>query len=58
MTREERDNTKRMVEEAKEKTKKLNENTSEDTNEKNWIFKVRGPPWDQKIVKIRRQTQH
>ena len=54
MTRAERDNTKRMVEEAKDKTKKLNENT----NEKNWIFKVRGPPWDQKIVKIGRQTQH
>ena len=45
MTKDERLNTKLLVEKAKEKSK--NENLS-----KNWIFKVRGPPWEQRIVKL------
>ena len=45
MTKDERLNTKLSVEKTKEKGK--NENVS-----KNWIFKVRDPPWEQRIVKL------
>ena len=45
MTKDERLNTKLLVEKAKERSK--NENVS-----KNWIFKVRRPPWEQRIVKL------
>ena len=45
MTKDEQLNTKLLVEKAKEKGK--NENVS-----KNWIFKVRGPSWEQGIVKL------
>ena len=53
MTIEERKKTKDLVEEAKRKTEEL---TSKN-NSKNWVFKVRGPPWDQQIMKVRAHPQ-
>ena len=51
MTKDERTKTKLLVEEAKLKT-------NDDQDSKNWIFKVRGPPWDQRIQRVRRRLQH
>ena len=48
MTRDERTKTKLLIEEAKSQT--IN-----DTDSKNWIYKVRGPPWDQRIQRVRRR---
>ena len=50
MTRDERTKTKLLIEEAKSKT--IN-----DTDSKNWIYKVRGPPWDQQIQRVRHRPQ-
>lgn len=57
MTQKERKQTKLLVEEAKKKTADLASDTELGEEEKNWIFRVRGPPWEQKIVKVRPRTQ-
>ena len=44
MTKEEREQNKKLLTEAK----KL-----QDEDQGNWTYKVRGPPWDLKIVKLR-----
>ena len=56
MSVEERMKTKLLLEEAKQKTMDLNTNDS--SGSKNWIFRVRGPPWDQRIVKVRIISQN
>ena len=43
MTKEEREQNKKLLTEAK----KL-----QDEDQGNWTYKVRGPPWDLKIVKL------
>ena len=53
MTDEERKARKEKVKEAKEKTDALRNNTSLSHDAKNWLFVVRGPPWDQRLVKKR-----
>ena len=45
MTKQEREENKKLISEAKE----LQDNDESG----NWIFKVRGPPWDRKIRKIK-----
>ena len=50
MTREERTKTKLLIEEA-------NSKTINDTDSKNWIYKVHGPPWDQRIQGVRCRPQ-
>jgi len=57
MTKEEKANTKLLVEEAKRKSKELADSSQLDLISKNWVYKVRGPPWDQKIVKLRPRLQ-
>ena len=54
MTKEERALTKKKVEEANAKTKAMMENDKEKS--KNWIFRVRGPPWQQKVTLVRRRS--
>ena len=56
MTKEERIQTKVLVEKAKQMTKDFTENNENDVS-KNWIFRVRGPPWNQRIQKIRSRIQ-
>ena len=51
MTRDERTKTKLLIEEAKSKTIK-------DNDSKNWFYKVRGPPWDQRLQRVRRRAQN
>ena len=48
MTLEERDLVKKKVQEAKEKEKQHSEGGQ-------WIYRVRGPPWNLTIVKLKRQ---
>ncbi len=55
MTKEERKKTKLLVEEAKRKTASLEENPDLDEESKNFVFRVRGPPWNQEIVKVRKR---
>ena len=55
MTKEERKNTKSLDEEAKQKTKEFAQKSV--GNSKNWVFRVRGPPWDQKIMKVKPYPQ-
>ena len=55
MTIEERKKRKTLVDEANQKTKVLAESTDE--NAKNWVYRVRGPPWKQKIEKVKRLAQ-
>ena len=55
MTKEERKKTKLLVEEAKSKTASLEENPDLDEESKNSVFKVQGPPWNQKILKVRKR---
>ena len=57
MTREERVKTKLLVEEAKRQTKDFMEKSKCDETSKNWVFKVRGPPWNQEIRKVRQSPQ-
>ena len=57
MTDVEKQNTKEKVKEAKQKTNDLQNNTALNEDAKNWVFLVRGPPWDQKIRKIRPRQQ-
>ena len=52
MTKEERALTKSKVAEANSKTAQMIENDKEKS--KNWIFRVRGPPWQQKVVLVKR----
>ncbi len=55
MTKEERKKTKLLVEEAKQKTARLAENPDLDEESKNFVFRVRGPPWSQEIIKVRKR---
>ena len=55
MTKEERQKTKQLVEKAKSMTKDFQEKNV-NGEAKNWTFKVRGPPWEQKIQKVRIQN--
>ena len=55
MTKDERKQTKILVEKAKNQTKEL-ASKKEETS-KNWAYKVRGPPWDQRIEKVRLRIQ-
>jgi hypothetical protein len=55
MTREERQNTKVLVEQARKQTKEFAKNDEQAS--KNWAFKVRGPPWNQRIEKVRIRPQ-
>lgn len=57
MTAEEKANTKMLVEEARRKSNELAENSQLDSDSKNCFFKVRGPPWNLRIVKLRPQSQ-
>lgn len=57
MTKEERQRTKFMVDDAKKKTKDIKDDITLDNDSKNWIFVVRGPPWKQTIEKVRPRTQ-
>ena len=52
MTKEERELSKSKVAEANAKTKELMDNNKEKS--KNWIFRGRGPPWQQKVVLVKR----
>ena len=47
MTNDERAIVKEKVEEAKEKTKQS----------KNWIYKVRGPYWNLKEMRVRKEPE-
>ena len=53
MTKEEKVKTRMLVEEAKKRSRELREDTELDNDSKNWIFLVRGPPWKQRIMKVR-----
>ena len=57
MTKEGREKTKLLVDEAKRQTKDLMEKCKSDETSKNWVFKVRGPPWNQEIRKVRRRPR-
>ena len=57
MTKEERLRTKMLVEEAKQKKRELSEK-DENNESKNWVFRVRGPPWNQRIEKVRLRDQY
>eukprot|EP00794_Sanderia_malayensis_P019527 gene19527-21456_t len=57
MTRKERKRTRALVEEAKKKTADLLTNTELSEEAKNWVFRMRGPPWEQKMVKANKQKQ-
>ena len=54
---EERLNTKLLVEKARKRNRELAGNNDENIS-KNWVFKVRGPPWEQRIVKVMIRPQH
>ena len=56
MTLDERKRTKILVEQAKTQTMQLAHKGSQTS--KNWVFKFRGPPWDQRIEKLRIQPQN
>ena len=56
MTLDERKRTKIRVEQAKMQTMQLAHSGSQTS--KNWVFKVRGPPRDQRIEKVRIQPQN
>ena len=58
MTEEERKTRKEKVKEAKEKTAELQNDTSISDDAKNWRFVIRGPPWEQRLVKIRPALHH
>ena len=51
MTMEERKQTILLVDKAKEQTQLLAVNDKDAS--KNWTYKVRGPPWEQHIEKVR-----
>ena len=55
MTRDERNQTKALVDKAKEQTRALA--ASDNDASKNWAYKVRGPPWDQHIKKVKIRPQ-
>ena len=57
VTEEEKKATKERVKEAEKKTEELKNDLTLSDDEKNWIFKIRGPPWDQRMVKIRPKEQ-
>ena len=44
MSKDEREIVRKMVNEAKDKTKQST----------NWIFKIRGPPWNLREIKIKK----
>ena len=52
-TANEREATKERVKEAKKKTEELQNDSKLSDDAKNWVFLVRGPPWDQKTIKVR-----
>ena len=54
-TEVEKTRAKEFIKKAEEKTKKLQEDSSLDDDAKNWIFVIRGPPWDLREVKKRPQ---
>ena len=53
MTKEEKEQTRLLVSEAKKKSKELSDNLDLDSDSKNWVFLLRGPPWKQHIVQVR-----
>ena len=40
-----------------EETEELQKDTSLTEDQKNWVFRIRGPPWDHRMVKIRPQPK-
>ena len=52
-TADEREATKKKVKDAKKKTEDLQNDSTLTDDAKNWVFLVRGPPWDQRTVKVR-----
>ena len=42
-----------QIEEAKKKTEDLQANNNLTDDAKNWVFLIRGPPWDLRMVKVR-----
>ena len=57
MTENEKKTTKTKLDEAKKKTEELKNNLTLSDDAKNWVYKIRGPPWDQKMVKVRPRQQ-
>ena len=55
MTKDERKHIRALVEKAKKQTQELAQN--DQNTSKNWAYKVRGPPWNQRIEKVRIQQQ-
>ena len=53
MTKEEKAQTRLRVEEERKKTAELANDTELDSDSKNWLFIVRGPPWKQRTVQVR-----
>lgn len=51
-TEEEKKATTERLQEAKQKNYEIQNNNLLNEEEKNWVFRVRGPPWNQKIVKV------
>ena len=56
-TEDERNKAKELVKKADEKTKQLNDDSTLDEDAKNWIYVIRGPPWDLREVKKRPPPQ-
>ena len=56
-TNEERDKAKELINKADEKTKSLQEDETLTEDAKNWMFVIRGPPWDLREVKKDPQQQ-
>jgi hypothetical protein len=57
MTPEEKQAKKVLIEDAKKKTAELQANNTLTNDQKNWLFLIRGPPWEHRMVKVRpRQT--
>ena len=53
MTPEEKKAKKSLIENAKKKTAELQADNTLTSDEKNWMFLVRGPPWEHRMVKVR-----
>ena len=56
MTKAEKDITRKRFIEAKRKTEDLHNNLSLSDDEKNWVFLVQGPPWNQRIIKKKQKN--
>lgn len=57
MTQNEKEMTAQLYKEADQMNKDIADNDGTTEEEKNFVYRVRGPPWDRKIVSVPRRKQ-